>query len=63
MISNIHMKFLNRYIWTIDGILTGTTNPGLCGPGSNNNEGCFYIPHLSKTETSLQGRVSPWCNG
>ena len=40
-------KWLNITIWPIDGTLTSTTNPGQSGPGSNGNEGVFYIPQSS----------------
>ena len=35
---------LNNSIRSIDGILTGTTNPGPSGPESNGYEGVLHIP-------------------
>ena len=34
-------------IWSIDRTLSGATTPGLCGPGSNSNEGVLYVPQNS----------------
>ena len=52
--ANVFMKFkiilniiLNRYIWLLDGTLTGTTTPSQSGPGSNGYEGILYIPRSS----------------
>ena len=40
-------------IWTIDRTLSGTTDPGQSGPGSNSNKGVLYIPQISKAGASL----------
>ena len=45
-------KWLHISIWPIDKTLRGTTNPGKCWPGSNNNEGVPYIPQWSRTGAS-----------
>ena len=45
-------KRLNSSIYPIDGILTGTTSPGLSGTGSNSNEGVLHIPQISRTRAS-----------
>ena len=39
-------------IWLIDRTLSGATNMGQSGPGSNGKEGVFYIPQTSKTGAS-----------
>ena len=41
-------KWLNRFIWPIDGILTSTNTPGQSGTGSNGNEEILQIPQSSK---------------
>ena len=46
-----YKKFLNRSIWNVDGILTGTTNPGESGPGSNGNG--MVLPLLWPLELEL----------
>ena len=45
-------KWLNSYIWSIDGTLTGTTNLGQNGPESNDNEGVLHIPQNSRVTPS-----------
>ena len=42
-------KRLNISILPIDVTLTGTTTPGLSGPGSNGNEGVLYITQSPRT--------------
>ena len=37
------------FFWHSEETLTGTTTPGLGGPGSNVNKGLLPIPHFSKT--------------
>ena len=39
-----HEWISNICIWLIDGILTGSTNPGQSGPGSNGNEEVLHTP-------------------
>ena len=39
----------DRIILFIVEALTGTTTPGLSGPGSNNNEKVFHITQRSRT--------------
>ena len=64
-----YSKWLNSCIWPIDGTLTSTTTPGLCGPGSNANKGVLHIPQSSRTaalpsdaiSTTLVGEVLPLC--
>ena len=46
-------KWLNCFIWHIDGILTGTTTLGQRRPRSNDNEGVLHIPKSSRTGISL----------
>ena len=41
------VKWLNSFIWTIEGTLTDTTTPGQSGPGSNNNKQLLNSPHGS----------------
>ena len=38
--------FLNRYIWLIDGNLTGATTPSKSGAGSNGNESVLHSPDI-----------------
>ena len=47
------------FIWPIDRTLSGATNPGQSGLGSNSNEGILYIPQSSSiTEASPDCLVS-----
>ena len=39
IISIEYKSFLNRSIWPITGILTGTSTLGQCGPRTNSDEG------------------------
>ena len=39
-------------IWSIDGVLTGTTTKSLSGPESNGIEGILHISQSSRTGTS-----------
>ena len=60
MISNITIKykrFSNRSIWSIEGILTGTTTLGQSGSGSNDNEGVLHTPQISRIGTSPSDTV------
>ena len=41
--------FSNRFIWSIVGTRTGTTNPDQSGPVSKGNEGVLYTLKISKT--------------
>ena len=45
-------KWLNSYIWSKDGALTGSTAPSLGEPESNGNEGVFYTLKSSRTGAS-----------
>ena len=45
--------------YLIHGTLRGTTDPGRSGPGSNDNEGVFYILQSSRTRASPSDTV--WC--
>ena len=45
-------QMITQFYWPIDGTLTGTTTPGQSGPGSNCNEGVFYIPQSSRIGAS-----------
>ena len=45
-------KWLNNSCWPIDGTLTGTTNPGHSGYGSNGHEKVLHIPQTSETGAS-----------
>ena len=44
----LHM-FLKRFIWSADGILTGTSTPSDSWNRSNENEENFYSPQSSRT--------------
>ena len=49
----------NSYIWLIDSSLSGATTPNQSEPGSNANEGVFYIHQSSGTGAlSLDGLMS-----
>ena len=63
------VKWLNRSIWPIVGIQTGTTTPGQSIPGNNGNRGALHIPlgsgseddFVAYTEHSLVGAVFLFC--
>ena len=40
----VFSKWLNLYIWPIDGTLIGSTTPNQSGPKSNGNEGVLCSP-------------------
>ncbi len=50
--SNRLQIIKKKSISPIDRILTGTTAPGLSGPGSNSNEGVPHAPQISRIEAS-----------
>ena len=51
--NSVDQKFIFSFIWPIDRSLSGTTNPGQSGPGSDGNEGVPRILHGSSiTEAS-----------
>ena len=52
MIQSNMNNFLNRSIWPINESLTGTTNLGPSGPGSNSSEGVLHILQISRTGAS-----------
>ena len=52
--SHLIQIFLNSSVWPVDGTLTGTTNLGQSGPGSNVNEEVLHTPQIFRT------RASPW---
>ena len=43
-------KWLKSYIWTLDGILAGTTSSDQSGPENNANEEVFHILKTSGLE-------------
>ena len=45
-------QFLNKSIWTLNEVITGTTTPGQGEPGSNGNENVLYTPQISRTDVS-----------
>ena len=45
-------KWLNSFIWPIDGTQTGATTPGQSRPGSNNNKGVLNILQSSRSGAS-----------
>ena len=45
--ESAQFKFQNGFIWPIERTLSGSTTPGLSGPGSNGNEGKLRIPSTS----------------
>ena len=47
----------NRFIWSTNGALSRTNNPGWSWPGSNGNEGVLYTPKISRTRSSTLDRV------
>ena len=47
-------KWLNSSIWTINGTLTDTTNPGQSGPRSNSNERVLHIFQNFKLELTIR---------
>ena len=49
--------FLNKFIWPIEVIRTGTITPDSSGPGSNNNEWVLHTSQNFKTEASLSDVV------
>ena len=49
----MNLIWTNKFIWPVDGILTGTTTPGQSGTGSNGNEDVLYIPASSRTGVYL----------
>ena len=53
MVSN-NNKIFSKELDSIDinATLMGTTTLGLSGPGSNGNEGVFYIPQSFRTGAS-----------
>ena len=47
------VKWLNSFIWHINGTLTATTTLGQSGPGSNGNKGILHISQSFRTEAAL----------
>ena len=45
-------NFKNRFIWSIDGILKGTTPPVKKGSRSNDNSGVLHTPQISSAGNS-----------
>ena len=50
-------KWLNSAIWSMYGILTGTTTPSLRESWSNGNEGVCHLLQSSRTGASLLGSL------
>ena len=50
-------SFLDRFIWSIDETLKGTTTPGQSGHGSNCKEEVPDIPQISRNAASLSDAV------
>ena len=44
-------QFLNKFIWPIDGTLTGITTSGQSGAESNGHKEVLHSPQISRTET------------
>ena len=55
-----YIKWLNHFIRTIDGTLTGTNTLGQSGPGSNDNEGVLHIFQSFETAASSSYSSVPY---
>ena len=52
-ISRLHtVKWVNSYVWFLDGTLIGITTLGWSGPGSNSNKGVLHSLESSRTVAS-----------
>ena len=51
--SHSSIQMSNSFIWPIDRTLSGATNQGQSGLGSNGNEGVLHIPQLSQAGALL----------
>ena len=57
MIIIVLHKWLNSSIWPIDHTLTGPTNPGQSGAGSNANEKVLNISQSSRIGASTSDTI------